>query len=168
MKVKVLGSIILLVVMFSVTACGVSFTNTSTPTPTSSEASLTAEEVGVIDDVVALLPDLEHIYSQEIVAMDTGSLSVMSDYADDWVIFADEWKATNDGKLAGGKVARLEILFEHASDLVRSYGKVIVSALAGTATDAEISQGASDGVAAESAIQDVKDEVNMLRSEASF
>jgi hypothetical protein len=115
-----------------------------------------------------LLPDLEHIYNQEVVVLDSGSLTTSSSYADDWVVFADDWNATNGGELAGGNVDKLEILFEHASKLVQSFGITIVKSFAGTVSRAEMKQGASDGVAAADAIQAVKDELTRLQSAASF
>jgi len=133
----IITSIIAVLVALGLAACGNTttvVTKTVTPSPEPSPY-LTAEEqegLALIEDFTA---DLKHVYAVETNALDygadTGNIVGVTNRADhyssDYKELTRNYGKTNGGDYYGGRLDKLETLFEKASNNVRRFGLGIVN-----------------------------------------
>lgn len=136
--------LIIIALALGISACGstkiVETTVTVTPTPTPTYSPyFTDNELEGLETFGDLIPELEHILKTEKAALKygakTGNISGVIDradhYANDYQEMNRNYNKTNGGDYYGGKLSRLENLFESAGNHTRRFGRGILTAISG-------------------------------------
>lgn len=146
-----------------------SATPSSTPSP-----YLNADETAGLAELTAMTTELKHIYRAEVATMNygiengsfNGVVRRAGVWSDDFVALQKRYKRSNNGDYYGGKLTRLENLFESTLNHVRLYGRGLLQVVVNpNIGDAALSRAGWHSAYAERGLEKLATEIARLENE---